>query len=628
MSADSIIYCLEHLSDYREFERLCSALLRGAGYRGLDPLGGTGDEGRDAVIRADELGRKISFAYSVRSDWRKKLQQDTKRVREAGHAPDMFVFASTQALDAAEKDWAHTFVKDTYGWSFDLWDLERLRVEIVGAQSHLITQHPAIFTPRFFRQRGGESIAESRDLLLIDHVVADHALATWLARRLSLAGFRTWCLGTAPLAGEDADESVRQLLGARAIQYLPVVSLASTADTSFLERCTLAVARPDFVLPCSLIVFPSPRLPSRLAKVTPVDFDVSWKMGLTQLLAQLSSRGITPSNDHDRSRQIALRDYLARPVTIAKAEPVFANAFPLRLPRSMLIYDLTRPLSDAEILALRPRWAFVAFHPTQLAAFVPPPPNAIPDEPVQPRKDTSRHRRRTTVDDPAIATPEFSWMDIEVRGGKRSRDVAKELAWRSLQVASANKGLEYCGDRKLFYFPRKDGQDWTQRLRHVDGRVTSVQLSGDRTKGWGDRASPFLYQLAPRFRPQLEDDGTSTMLVNLYVRVTDPNGVPYVDKEIGRRRKVVGKSWWNKEWLARMLGVVQALETREGVIQVGDEPRAVVMQTRPLSWMSPVGLDTTALAGLADIGAEMAEARADENQADDDGESSIEAEAT
>lgn len=59
MSADSIVYCLERVSDYRDFERLCSALLAGAGYPAIDPLGGTGDEGRDAVIRSDDQPKVV-----------------------------------------------------------------------------------------------------------------------------------------------------------------------------------------------------------------------------------------------------------------------------------------------------------------------------------------------------------------------------------------------------------------------------------------------------------------------------------------------------------------------------------------------------------------------------------------
>src|SRR5260221_10868758 len=109
MSADSVIYCLERISDYRDFERLCSAFLAGAGYPGIDPLGGTGDEGRDAIVRSDEAGRKIAFAYTVRSDWRVKLAADCKRVHEKGHDPDVLVFVCTEALLASEKDFAQRF---------------------------------------------------------------------------------------------------------------------------------------------------------------------------------------------------------------------------------------------------------------------------------------------------------------------------------------------------------------------------------------------------------------------------------------------------------------------------------------------------------------------------------------
>lgn len=598
MSADSIIYCLERVSDYRDFERFCSALLAGAGYVGIDPLGGTGDEGRDAIIRSDETKRKISFAYTVRSDWRVKLASDCKRVHEMGHDPDVFVFVCTEALSAAEKDFAHSFVDDKYGWTLDLFDLERLRVQLVGPQRHLLAQHPSIFTPPFFPQRGGQSIAESRDTLLIDHVAADHALATWLARRLSLAGYRNWCHGTAPLAGENIDETVRKLLEVRACHYLPIVSASSLSDSVFLERSTIATTREDFVLPCKSVVALDSRMPSRLAKLVPAEFNNSWSVGLDQVLARLRALGIKPILDPERGRQIALRDYLPTRVTVAKPEPVFANVFPLKLPETMLVFQLRQSLTDLEMLDLRKRWAFVELSPLSLVAFTHPPHQAISEVKVE-------------------RTPEFLWTDIPHRNGKKTIDLAKELAWRSLEVVCAQKGLKFCNDRKVSYFPKCESGDWNQAIKHVDGRATTVQLTGERTKGWGDRASPFLYQLAPRFRPQLDIDGTWNVVVNIYIRVTTPEGAMFESKEIGRRRKIVSKSWWNKEWLARLLGVVQALQTSDGRIEVGEGARAVVMQTKPLSWECPVGLDVVALSGMSDIGQEIAQYRTRDDDDED-----------
>jgi hypothetical protein len=590
MSADPIIYCLERVSDYREFERLCSAFLSGVGYPGIDPLGGTGDEGRDAIIRSNEAGKKIGFAYTVRSDWRVKLKGDCKRVHEMGHDPDVFVFVCTEALSAAEKDFAHKFVADEYRWNLDLFDIERLRVQLVGPLKHLVAQHPSIFTPPFFPQRGGESIAYSRDTILIDHVAADHALATWLARRLSLEGFRTWCHGTAPLAGENSDETVRKLLDVRANHYLPVVTNASLSDGVFLERCTIAATKEDFVLPCNTVAAPDVRIPSRLGKLVPADFRNSWKVGLGDVLERLSAVGINSSLDTDRGRQIALRDYLPTLVTVAKPEPVYANVFPLQLPKTMLIIDVRQALNDTEIFVLRKEWAFVTLTAYHLAAFMPPPQQATSVVQV------------THCDD-------VVWSDLRDVHGKKVVNIVKELARRSLDIACLKKGMQFCNDRQVFYFPERESGEWNQRFRHVDGRSTTVQLTGERTKGWGDRASPFLYQLGAWFYPVRDDAGMWTVVLKIYVRVTTPEGVMYEGKEIGRRRKIVSKSWWNKEWLARLLGVVQALESWEGRIVVGDGERSVVMQTQPLCWQCPVGLDVQVLSGMQDIGLEIAEFR-------------------
>lgn len=251
------------------------------------------------------------------------------------------------------------------------------------------------------------------------------------------------------------------------------------------------------------------------------------------------------------------------------------------------------------MLDLRGRWAFVELGATRLVAFTLPPENAIPAIKVN-------------------RTPEFLWQHLKEQGGKRTQDLAKELAWRSLQVVCAQKGLRFCHDRKVFYFPERESGEWNQAIRHVDGRATSVQLTGERTKGWGERASRFLYQLAPVFRPQVDVDGSWNVVVKVYVRVTTLDGELFEGKEIGRRRKVVTRAWWNQQWLARLLGVVQGLETSPGQVTIGVGRRSVIMQTRPLSWECPVGLDVSALSGLSDIGQEIAQYR--ERLDDDDDE--------
>jgi hypothetical protein len=169
-------------------------------------------------------------------------------------------------------------------------------------------------------------------------------------------------------------------------------------------------------------------------------------------------------------------------------------------------------------------------------------------------------------------------------------------------------------------FPLLETGDWNQTIQHVDGRSTTVQLTGERTKGFGERASLFHYQLGPRFSPQYDLDGTWNVVARIYIRVTTPGGTMFEGKEIGRRRKIVTKSWWNQQWLARLLGVVQALQTSDGCIAVGDAPRTVAMQSKPLSWECPVGLDVLSLSGISDLGEEIAQYRARDDDDDDDEE--------
>ena len=150
MPAHPITYCLTQISDHRDFEHLCSSLLAGEGYPGIDPLGGTGDGGRDAIVRADPEGRRIIFAYTVRADWENKLNSDCDRVKELRHNPDFFVFVCNAALSATQKDRAHKKVQKNFGWKLDLFDLGRLRVLLEGRHRHLVANHPGIFPPSFF----------------------------------------------------------------------------------------------------------------------------------------------------------------------------------------------------------------------------------------------------------------------------------------------------------------------------------------------------------------------------------------------------------------------------------------------------------------------------------------------
>lgn len=588
MSADPIVYCLEHLTDYRQFERLCSDLMNGSGYENIDPLGGSSDGGRDALFCATGQEPTI-FAYTVRTDWRRKLIQDCERIQREGHKLSALVYVCSSSIGATDKDEIRGHVLGTFGWQLQVYDLERIRVLLTGTLRHLVPRHPAIFCPPWFPQRGGLSISSASDTVVIDHVEADHALATWLDRRLALAGYRTWCYGTAPLAGEDANDSVRLLIQNRAQQYLPILSPEGIADRDFMDRCGLAGAEERHLLPCWSADMTS-LLPGRLARISPARFQTSWATGLTDVLQNLQSRGVAPALDSTQGRAIALRAYVPESVIRATPERVFANVFPVTVPNSILVYQLNQPLAPSAEDLLRRQWAFSSVDPRNIFAFDKSP-IALPAE-------------------VGTRPVEYAWANYDRYLERPSYDVVKELILRSLDIACINAGLQWCSDRRVFYFVKPDTGERNVSFVHVDGRSTRVAMTGERQYGWGDRSTQFRYQLGPRFRVGRDDNGQWWVTVGVYVRVTDFAGACFQLKDIARRRKAVTKSWWNREWLARLMGLMQALRTANADgIQIGSGRRGVVLSVKPLEWECPVSIDVEAMDHIGDFQEEMSSLR-------------------
>jgi hypothetical protein len=235
-----------------------------------------------------------------------------------------------------------------------------------------------------------------------------------------------------------------------------------------------------------------------------------------------------------------------------------------------------------------------------------------------------------SFEDPPAAVPrtdgerliKYRWKQRHDRYGKRSVDVVKELVRRSMEVACVRAGLQWCEHRHIFYFPHFDKPLRNVSFTHVDGRNTHVAVTGLQSYGSGDRAVPFRYQLSPGFRVGFDEDGTCWLTLRIYVRVTEENGTPYDGKAIGRRRKKVGKSWWNKEWFARTVGVIQALSEDKARIVVGSGNRRVTIFCAPMKWECPVAIDYHAVERVGDFQEEMAQLRYrdDEEENEDEGE--------
>ena len=586
MPIDPIIHCLQELSDYDAFERLCSAVMNGLGYEDIEPIGGRSDKGRDALFTNSSDGRSTVFAYTVRQDWKVKLTEDCEKVKKHKHSCDEFVYVTTTQLTADQRDKAIEQVHKDYKFALKVYGLERLRVQLVGNQRHLLPQHPQIFTWPYFDFRGGQSTAFGRDLLLLDHHSEDHAFALWLARRLAIQGYSVWCFGIAPMAGDTIDETVRVLIENRAAKYIPVYSPASLSDADFRSRLSLAQSTLDgLILPTKTGDYDPSLLPSNIREIEAADFSTSWGAGLRAILDQLDVLKIPRKINSDRGQQIALQSFIPEPLTKPEQETIWTNSFPItKLPKTLTIYRSTSVVKNATLKKVEDAWAYSRIDGRTLAAFEPPP--------------ESLH---LTVKRQVLVGKSQEIYD------KRADNVVKEIVRRSLRIKGLEVGLIWCDDREILYFPSADNSPQRSiSYTTAGGKKSTVAVTGFRQWGSGENATKFFYQLAPFFRILVSRDWEVSVVLRVYVRVTDNQDKLFEGKAINRRRKRVTKSWWNDHFLARVLGIVQYFGEGDDEISVGNADHEIRIATRPLTWECSVSIDEEAVDRVGDFQEELA----------------------
>ena len=165
--------------------------------------------------------------------------------------------------------------------------------------------------------------------------------------------------------------------------------------------------------------------------------------------------------------------------------------------------------------------------------------------------------------------------------------------------------------------------DWPNKnisYTHVDGRITYVAATGEKTYGSGENAKPFRYQLCPVFKIGQDETGEFWTTLRIYIRITDVEGVPFKKKGITRRRKKVANNWWNKEWFSRILAVIQSVSLGEESIEIGHGMRMVTVSTSPMQWECPVSIDYKAVERIGDFQQEIAELRYFDDNGDEDAE--------
>ena len=580
MAANLTIYCLEEITDYFDFERLCNGLMSLEGYNSIEPLGGFSDKGRDA-IHVNKSNDTTIFAYSVREDWRAKLAEDAQKISEHGHACNQLIFITTAKFTPNQRDEAIISILKEFGWHLDLFGVERLQILLDLHHPQIKKQHPGIFPPEFLAIQDQLTTSTKRDHLFISSVGEDRVLADWLTKKLTAEGYFVWCEQFKLLGGETYPDDVDEAIKNRTFRFLGLYSRASLRNPEVMRQRSIALnmaseRNQDFLIPLNVDGVSNSQLDQVTTALKFIPFD-NWAEGLKQLLEKLKS--INCPQSLPQGKRTAAETFLEKDILSEEVETLFSNCLRIhKIPEVIHRFKVQGVIPKERLEMLECEWSYRKFNYNTFFSFHQPPSSIAEQYPI-------------------IETVDALWSKVEKIDGIWSLNLVSELIRKALIVKCYQKGLKYCPETELLYFPLDLVEKHRLNLTQPDGLKTYVNARGKRTYSPGRE---YLYSLAPSFyvRQDLFDDFTA--LIRIRVRLSDLEGKPFTNKRtIDSRRKHLCKNWWNNHWFNRILAVSQFLADDEKITIGEQHDEQIIVDTIPLHLRTPIGIDEDALDGLS-----------------------------
>lgn len=304
-------------------------------------------------------------------------------------------------------------------------------------------------------------------------------------------------------------------------------------------------------------------------------FDRGWAPALSQVEQVL--RSINCPRVSEGGRDLALRSYYPDSLVLAEPEQLASNVFQVsRLPEVIHRFESRKPLPSYD--GLERRWSFRKTDENTYLSFHRPPVEMV---------------REYGIAECGGAV----WSSVKELDGVRVDYLLVELLKKSLYAECRRRGLAFCRQSRLVYFPAGLFKNDNLRFKTLSGTPTFFSVTGER-KWRRDGANPYRYHVAPEFYIIRDSDDSWEVALRVRVRITHADGAVPTGKGVNKRRKKLCKNWWNQQWLNKVVGIAYFLAEGESQIVIGDGPRnRLLIEASPQTWEISVRLNEEALAG-------------------------------
>ncbi len=419
---------------------------------------------------------------------------------------------------------------------------------------------------------------QERDHIFISYATEQSALCDWLARRLAAEGYAIWCDRQKLLGGENWINDINVAIDERTFRMVALLSRESLRKPNpqgewqkgFALGKKLGIE--DFVIPLNTDGLQSDEITWNLQPINYIPFTPSWAEGLTILLKKLESID-APRVLNDGPR-VAIESIVASSAVRDEPEDLLSNCFEVvQTPRYIRKYEVETDLSKDKRRGLQREWACRDVSPRHVFAFDDPP---------------------TTVNASYCfqCIEQISWRDTKLVDGIDTRHLVVSLIHKCLDLLLRDKGMKYSvitehrknrKNMEQWYIPQGLLDNDHVSFTFPSGKKSWFNGVGERTYPTVDGGEVYRYHLSPSFSVLRGQIDPFVLFLRNRVYLTDNKGRPLEGRKIISRRKDLCKGWFNYEWGARTLGIIQLLADDDMYIRFGpDGEQQLVISAMPI----------------------------------------------
>ena len=144
MSLDIVEIALDSLTDYQEFEKIASEIMRDEGYPTIMPLGGSADLGRDAIQESYFIskGRNITvFQYTLQEYLPGKIKETINKLSKANIQYNKLVIVTPHSINTERQDQMKRDTRKEYNCDLEIYERKAIVNRLAKFDNGIFYRH-------------------------------------------------------------------------------------------------------------------------------------------------------------------------------------------------------------------------------------------------------------------------------------------------------------------------------------------------------------------------------------------------------------------------------------------------------------------------------------------------------